>query len=188
MGLDGRRDERTSDGRPDRSVRLTQPDANEAGERTELAEPRTRTEYYEARRTTEGASDEGTKRSGWDGISSDERPDLDALRITSERTTHILDGDKNGGGHRHGTGKPGKTEFPASWNDRKIIDSLLNVARRPDQTPGFQERNSRWLARGTRDDVEIVAVVTRDACVWSGWPLPGGPGVVKNPVETDGRG
>jgi hypothetical protein len=94
---------------------------------------------------------------------------------------HILDGDTTGGGHRHGTGKPGKTEFPASWDNGKVTDVLVDVARRPDQTPGHQEWNGRWVTRGTRDDVEVVVVVAPDGRIWGGWPLPGGAGVIKNP-------
>ena len=114
-------------------------------------------------------------------MDAEDRPALDTLRVTPERLTHVLDGDPAGGGHRHGTGKPGKTEFPASWDDEKIADVLVDVARRPDQTPGHQGWNGRWVARGTRDDVEVVVVVAPDGRIWSGWPLPGGAGVVKNP-------
>src|SRR5271165_3823217 len=129
-------------------------------------------------------ADSCTDHSGWDSIDAANRPSLDALRVSPERTTHILDGDADGsGGHRHGIGNPGKTEFPASWNDEKIIDALLDVARQPDHPPRHQEWNDRWVARGTRDDVEVVAVIARDGRIWSGWPTPGGPGVVKNPKE-----
>jgi Bacterial EndoU nuclease len=128
-----------------------------------------------------------TDRSGWDAVDSGQRPPLDAIRITPERTAHILDGDADGkGGHRHGVGNPGKTEFPASWDDKKIMDNVHDVARRPDQPPIYQDWNSRWLARGTRDDVEVVVVVEGDGCIWTGWPRPGGPGVVRNPRRTDG--
>ncbi len=129
-------------------------------------------------------ADSCTDHSGWDSIDAANRPSLDALRVSPERTTHILDGDADGsGGHRHGIGNPGKTEFPASWNDEKIIDALLDVARQPDHPPRHQEWNDRWVARGTRDDVEVVAVIARDGRIWSGWPTPGGPGVVKNQKE-----
>jgi len=129
-------------------------------------------------------ADSRTDHSGWDSIDAANRPSLDALRVSPERTKHILDGDGDGsGGHRHGIGNPGKTEFPASWNDEKIIDALLDVARQPDHPPRHQEWNDRWVARGTRDDVEVVAVIARDGRIWSGWPTPGGPGVVKNPKE-----
>jgi Bacterial EndoU nuclease len=129
-------------------------------------------------------ADSRTDHSGWDSIDAANRPSLDALRVSPERTTHILDGDADGsGGHRHGIGNPGKTEFPASWDDEKIIDALLDVAHQPDHPPRHQEWNDRWVARGTRDDVEVVAVIARDGRIWSGWPTPGGPGVVKNPKE-----
>jgi hypothetical protein len=130
------------------------------------------------------AADSRTDHSGWDSVDTSNRPALDALRVSPERRVHIIDGDADGGGgHRHGIGNPGKTEFPASWNDEKIINALLDVARRPDHSPGHQEWNDRWVARGTRDDVEVVAVVARDGRIWTGWPTPGGPGVVKNPKE-----
>jgi hypothetical protein len=130
------------------------------------------------------AADSRTDHSGWDSVDTSNRPALDTLRVSPERRVHILDGDADGGGgHRHGIGNPGKTEFPASWNDEKIINALLDVARRPDHSPGHQEWNDRWVARGTRDDVEVVAVVARDGRIWTGWPTPGGPGVVKNPKE-----
>ena len=129
-------------------------------------------------------ADSRTDHSGWDSVDASNRPALDALRVSPERHVHILDGDADGGGgHRHGVGNPGKTEFPASWNDEKIINALLDVARQPDHSPGHQEWNDRWVARGTRDDVEVVAVVARDGGIWTGWPTPGGPGVVKNPKE-----
>jgi len=165
--------------------------------RTEPAELRTRTECYEALRAADGKPVDGRDnhgapadaqqdRSGWDSVDPGKRPPLDALRVTPERSAHILDGDANGrGGHRHGVGNPGKTEFPASWDDRKIMDNIVDVARRPDQPPIYQSWNGRWLARGTRDEVEVVVVVADDGRIWSGWPRRGGPGVVSNPRRPD---
>ena len=92
----------------------------------EPAEPRTRAECYEALRAADGGAVPGrdnhgvpggtrSDRSGWDTVDPGQRPPLDALRVTPERSAHILDGDATGrGGHRHGVGNPGKTEFPAS--------------------------------------------------------------------------
>jgi hypothetical protein len=68
---------------------------------------------------TDASGEAQTDRSGWDTVDSGQRPPLDAIRITPERIVHVLEGDSTGGGHRHGTGKPGKTEFPAGWNDEK---------------------------------------------------------------------
>ena len=175
-------------------------DADAAADRTELAEPRTRQEYFEALRAADGKpversdnqraspeartdppADARTDRSGWDAVDSGQRPPLDAIRITPERTVHVLEGDATGGGHRHGTGKPGKTEFPAKWNDEKIIDNALDVARKPDKPPVRQDRNDTWLCSGTRANVEVSVVVARSGEIVTGWPEEGGPGVVRNP-------
>jgi len=205
MAVDGPYDDGTNDRRSERHLRGCAPDADPAWVRAGPAETRTRAECYEALRAADDGSGQadqdhrhadtgtdhhpdagtdhhaGTARSGWDAVDAEDRPALDALRVTSERLAHIIDGDATGGGHRHGTGRPGKTEFPASWDDEKIIGILLDVARRPDRMPGHQEWNGRWVARGTRDDVEVVVVMAHDGRIWSGWPLPGGVGVVKNP-------
>jgi Bacterial EndoU nuclease len=146
--------------------------------RSEPVESRSRAEYYEMLRAADA------DRSGWDSVDAADRPKVEDFNVTPERTSHILDGDADGsGGHRHGTGIPGKTEFPASWDDEKIIDTVVDVARRPDLQPKHQESNDRWVARGTRDDVEVVVVVARDGRIWTSWPTPDSPGVVKNPKE-----
>jgi len=157
------------------------------------AEHRSRAEYYEVLRAADGkpvpasdrhtvATDSRPDRSGWDTVDAEKRPALDTLRVTEERASHILDGDSHGGGHRHGTGRPGKTEFPASWSDEKITDSLLDVARQPDQQPKHQQWKDRWVAQGTREDVKVVVVIAGDGRIWSGWPKDG-PGVARNPQE-----
>ena len=202
-GVDG-----PGEAKPEQRFRGGGQDADAAVGRTQLAEPRTRLEVYEALRAADGrpvqASDnqrapaeartdapaeertdapaeERTDRSGWDTVDSEKRPPLDAIRVTPERMVHILDGDSTGGGHRHGTGKPGKTEFPAGWNDEKIIDNALDVARKPDNPPVRQDRNDTWLCSGTRANVEVSVVVERSGEIVTGWPEEGGPGVVRNP-------
>ena len=202
MALDGAFDDGARDAGSERHPQHRGPRGDAAAARGGQVELRTRAECYEALRAADSGSgqadenhrpensgtdhrpDPQTERSGWDAIDAENRPALDSLRVTPERMTHILDGDSIGGGHRHGTGKPGKTEFPASWDDGKITETLLDVGRRPDRPPGHQEWNDRWVTRGRRDDVEVVVVVARDGSVWSGWPLPGGAGVVKNPEGT----
>jgi hypothetical protein len=155
--------------------------------RAEPAETRSREEYCDALRAADGGSsdavDSGDDRSGWDSVDAEDRPPAEDIQVSPERRTHILDGDVTGGGHRHATGNPGETEFPASWDDEKIIDTVADVARRPDLPPKHQQWNDRWLARGTRDDVEVVVVILRDGRIWTGWPTPESPGVVKNPKE-----
>ncbi len=122
-------------------------------------------------------------RSGWDSVDASNRPPVDVIRVSPERTTHILDGDADGGGggHRHGVGKPGKTEFPANWDDEKVIATVLDVARKPDKPPTRQDWNDTWLCAGTRDNVEVTAVIERSGDILTGWPEEGGPGVVRNP-------
>jgi Bacterial EndoU nuclease len=168
-------------------------DADATARRAEPAEVRTRAECYAAARATgdqaihadedHGPQADRPERSGWDMIDADIRPPLDAIRNTPERSTHILDGDDYGGGHRHGTGKPGKTEFPAIWSDEKILANVLDTAQRPDSAPVYQNRNGRWLCVGTRDSVEVSVIVLCSGEVWTAWPEEGGPGVVRNPKK-----
>ena len=96
---------------------------------TQPAEVRSRAECYEELRATD------KQMAAADGSSGLPRPD--SVRVAPERAKHILDGDRWGGGHRHGTGRPGKTEFPADWDDEKIIGHVLGVARAPDDAPVF---------------------------------------------------
>jgi hypothetical protein len=106
------------------------------------------------------------------------------VRITADRRTHILDGDMTGGGHRHGTGRPGKTEFPADWGDDHIVDAARAVAAKPDEGPERQRWNGRWRVGGEHEGVRIVAVVESDGRVWTAWPRDGSPGVVRNEVAS----
>ena len=160
------------------------------------AEVRTRAEYDEALRAmdqrmaaavkAEIASSTTAARSAWDvdeAADHPDRPPLDSMRVTPERARHILAGDSWGGGHRHGTGRPTKTEFPSGWDDDKIVGHVLDVARAPDDPPVFQA-NHRWRVYGQRDDVGITVIGQPDGRIWSAWPDAGSPGVVKNPKET----
>jgi hypothetical protein len=163
---------------------------------TQLAEVRGRAEYYEASRAADqrmAAAGRAELTSGTTRTRSasdvevvgdhPERPSPDSLHVAPERARHILDGDRWGGGHRHGTGRPGKTEFPSGWDDEKIIGHVLDVARAPDDPPVFQA-NRRWRMHGQREDVGINVIVQPDCRIWSAWPDAGSPGVVKNPRET----
>lgn len=94
------------------------------------------------------------------------------------RRTHILDGDgPTSGGHRAGTGKPGKTEFPASWSDDDIIDRVMQTAMRPDRVL-TQEGRGTLLAVATHHGVRIEVAVTPDGRVVTAYPTPGGAGVI----------
>jgi len=146
--------------------------------RSEPVESRSRAEYHEVLRAADA------DRSGWDSVDVADRPKVEDINVTPERTTHILDGEPGGGGgHRHGVGKPGKTEFPASWGDEKIMGHVLDIVRWPDSAPVLQHQNNRWLCSGTRDGVEVTAIVLRSGEIWTAWPEEGGPGVRRNPKK-----
>lgn len=139
--------------------------------------------------TRRGGTIDATERagSGWDAPAVRDHPDKpgeDDIHLTPDRERHILDGDgegKPGGGHRHGTGKPGKTEFPERWPDPVIQLTVKEVSRKPDSVE--RQRDGSWLATGRRDGVQVHAVVLPDGWIRTAWPEPGGIGVRQNPRE-----
>ena len=128
---------------------------------------------------------DGRERSGWQAPEirgHRDAPDRDAMHTVPERARHILEGDgpgTSGGGHRHGTGRPGKTEFPAEWSDDRILSTVADVARDPERAE--LQDNGRWLVAGVRDGVRVWVAVRPDGGIWTSWPEPGGPGVRENP-------
>lgn len=112
-----------------------------------------------------------------------DRPRLEDIRLTPDRLAHILDGDENGGGHLSGTGEPGESEFPPSWTPDTIADATEHVARNPQDAR--HQRNGWWLARGDYENVQIWTVVRPDARIWTAWPDPDSPGVIRNPYPED---
>jgi hypothetical protein len=181
MALDRADDDFT---RPERQ----DPGSDAPAARSGPIEWRSHEEYYEALRAADGkpaeVADSRADRSGWDSVDAADRPPAEDIRVSPERTTHILDGEPGGGGgHRHGVGKPGKTEFPVSWDDKRILDTVVNVARRPDSTPEHQHWNDRWVCRGIRDSVEVSVIVLRNGEIWTAWPEEGSPGVIRNPPK-----
>jgi len=165
--------DRMADGHPSSprytaSDQLRHPDNPEADRRADATTP---------------TRDDGA---GWQAPEVRSHPDLPAvpdIRLTYDRACHILDGDgpgTPGGGHRHGTGRAGKTEFPANWPDDKIVSTIQDVTRAPDEVH-WQEFNGRWRVTADREGVLVTAVVLPDGRIWSAWPEPGGPGVIENP-------
>jgi hypothetical protein len=106
-------------------------------------------------------------------VASGEFADL----TSASRRNHILYGDGTGGGHLW-PGAPGKTPFPKSWTEDKIIHEVSDVATDPDlvwrqQTgsPGaeFTRRGApvRFEVFGVRDGVTLRVIVE-----------PGGEGII----------
>jgi hypothetical protein len=83
-------------------------------------------------------------------------------RVTSNGRIHILSGNKRGGGHRAGTGKAGKSEFPASWSDDKIIAEIESVANDPDSKRSTPDKRGKIEVEGSRDGVDLLVVLSKD--------------------------
>lgn len=99
------------------------------------------------------------------GANSEDKPSL----LDPKGEQHILDGDKTGGGHRPGTGKPGKSEFPNGWSDDRIKGEISDVATDPgsSRSPG---RNGRDIVRGTRGGIDIEVIVEPNGRIVTGYP------------------
>lgn len=106
--------------------------------------------------------------------------------LEPERQRHILDGDPpevnggDGGGHRAGTGKPGKSEFPPTWTDDDIIRRAMDTAMHPMRTIDKHPVRKHLLAQAEHEGVLIRVVVDSKGRIISAYPLRG-PGVVRNP-------
>jgi hypothetical protein len=87
--------------------------------------------------------------------------DKPQAKVSADRRTHILDGDGTGGGHRHGSGILGKSEFPVEWSDNKIINEIESVANDPASSRTVQP-NGRTRVEGTREGVDIRVIVDPD--------------------------
>jgi hypothetical protein len=93
------------------------------------------------------------------------------FKLTPKRKTHILYGDGTGGGHKFGTGIPGKTEFPESWNEDKIITTVIRIAN-DSQLPMRPSGRRYWLRMGEEDGLQIRVVLNREnGEIVTGYPV-----------------
>lgn len=100
-----------------------------------------------------------------------------APQITEQRREHILYGDKSGGGHRYGAGKPCKSEFPKNWSDENIIERVQTMAAN-DNMDWQRESNGYYTAEGKTEGVKVKIVLSRDRSeVITAYPV----GVKRNP-------
>jgi len=104
---------------------------------------------------------------------------IDSVSIPEDRARHILDGEGRSGGHRFGTGIPGKTEFPASWSDDEIMEAIRQVAG-AGAVIGPAHRDGDLLISGEVNGVTIRVVVQPNGEVRTGYPVSG-DGVIENP-------
>ncbi len=88
---------------------------------------------------------------------------LDVHVLPSKRTFAVARNGKDGkagGGHRPGTGTPGKSAFPHGWSDDKIIQEIESVANDPTSIRTAQG-NGLMRIEGTRDGIDIRVIRDR---------------------------
>ena len=88
---------------------------------------------------------------------------------SSSRRRHILDGNATGGGHRPGTGIPGKSEFPAGWSDDRIMHNISDIATDPTLRSRLG-RGGRTITEGIRDGIDIRVIQERNGDIVTGFP------------------
>jgi len=92
--------------------------------RSGLAEWRSREECYQALRVADGRppEDAGSRedRSGWDSVDVVDRPAMEDIRMSSERTTHILDGDETAAGTGTASECRARPSFPRAGTTRRL--------------------------------------------------------------------
>ncbi|MBP2321959.1 hypothetical protein JOF56_002344 [Kibdelosporangium banguiense] len=114
-------------------------------------------------------------------------PKPEDIKHSTASKQHILDGDSGkSGGHRAGTGRPGKSEFPQRWSDQDILNHAEDVART--ETPIGPKRTKdangnmvdSWDYVGERDGVIVHVTVVEGGEIRTAYP-EGGDGVIVNP-------
>jgi len=92
--------------------------------------------------------------------------------LDQKAITHILDGDgPTSGGHRFGTGIPGKSEFPKSWSDQKIINVISDMAADPKVQWSKPDARGYATASATHEGVDVKVVYdTKNGRVVTAYP------------------
>jgi len=90
-----------------------------------------------------------------------ESPQNVAEVISPRARVHILYGDQRGGGHMHGAGKPCKSEFPAGWDEEKILVTVSKIAAN-DNVRWQQQNNGYFTGHETVDGIKIRVVKDRE--------------------------
>ena len=124
------------------------------------------TKGSEVTQAVKQAADRGAAKAGEGAQKGNQYVDL----ASTQRRKHILDGDATGGGHRPGTGKPGKSEFPKNWSDDKIMHEISDVATDPNSVVR-PTRGGRSISEGTRNGVRIRVIQDRNGDIVSGYPI-----------------
>ncbi len=81
------------------------------------------------------------------------------VKIDSKAKKHILEGDKTGGGHRFGTRKPRKSEFPKSWSDNKILTEIENIVNDNKNSWSKSNKSNHYVTTTKKIDGVDIKVV-----------------------------
>ncbi len=92
--------------------------------------------------------------------------------IDDKAKVHILDGDgANSGGHRYGTGKPGKTEFPEEWSDQKVESVISNIVTDPTTNWSAPDKRGYIDTNVKVENIDVQVVYdTKNNRVVTGYP------------------
>ncbi|MCB1562606.1 MAG: EndoU domain-containing protein [Alphaproteobacteria bacterium] len=108
-------------------------------------------------------------------------PDTGIARviISEKAAVHILYGDKDGGGHMYGVGKPCNSEFPEEWDAQKVINVIRSIAAN-DNLDWRQESNGYYVAEDYEKYVRVRVVLGPEKKrVITGYPV----NLRRNPCE-----
>lgn len=120
-------------------------------------------------------------------ISQERTQGSTSSQISEQRKTHILHGDRTGGGHLYGTNKPCKSEFPRSWDEEEIINEI-NLIAANDNLNWERKDNGYFVTEQKVGSVKIRVVKGRDAkSVITAYPLNTGrnPCPARTPANDD---
>lgn len=93
------------------------------------------------------------------------------VSVSEQSKIHILHGDKTGGGHQFGAGKPCKSEFPKEWSGDDIIANIEHIASN-DNLPWRKQKNGYYTAEETVEGVRVRVVLNgRRSDVVTAYPV-----------------
>lgn len=103
------------------------------------------------------------------------RANRPVLRGNDNLVTHIVEGDDRGGGHRHGSGRLGKTEFPPGWDEARIVDAIEQVLVDPRHIVSDLADGDDYIRFiGMVDEVRILVRIRADRhTIDTAYPLDG---------------
>ena len=108
---------------------------------------------------------------------------LEHFTVSKRAQKHILYGDHAGGGHKYGLGKPCKSEFPKSWSDDNIIQTVSKIAAN-DNLSWKQQNNGYFTTEKMHQNIRVRVVMNaKKSAVITAYPT----NVTRNPCPNYNR-